>query len=175
MTNQVRLSSLLGLAAAIGIAALPASADPILSVSTSTILLTPTTTTIQFDVDPNDTPLSAFVLNLSALATGLEIVSIQAEPGFFSSGPALNGSNYEAGFGGFFFPDRSTPFTVGTVTVEGFTSGTPLVASGEWTDATPTVIAFGPLNVATVVPEPNSLSLLSLGLLALALHRRVLR
>jgi hypothetical protein len=170
--------SLLGLATGILIAAPPASADPILSVSTSTILLDPDTTTIQFDVvSDGTTSLIGLLINLSGLATGLEILSIQSlHPDIATSGPGLLGGDSVAGFvdtggGAFVFPGISTSFAVGTVTVVGFTPGTPLVASGTFTDSGFNEIEIA-MTVATVVPEPKSSALLALGLLALAVQRR---
>jgi hypothetical protein len=155
--------------------ALPAAAAPILNVAPSLISLSATQTVITFDVDPNGTALSAVVINLSALASGLQIVSIQSPDAEISaSGPALVGSDYQAGFVGTFLFDRSSPFTVGTVTVEGFTVGTPLVVAGNFTDSAFSDIFFGPFTVATVTatPEPTSAALLSLGLLVLGARPR---
>jgi hypothetical protein len=148
-----------------------------LSVTPSTIPLAPTQTVITFEVDPNGTPLVGLLLNLSALASGLEIVGIDSlDVDIIFSGPSLVGGDYVAGFAGNFFPDRTTPFIVGTVTVQGFTPGTPLVASGNFTDSGFNDIPIGPSNVAVVeAPEPKGIALLSLGLLALAAHRRGLR
>jgi hypothetical protein len=160
-------------AAVLLVLAIPASGAPILSATPSTIALSPTQTVITFAVDPNDTPLAALVFNLSALASGLEIVGIQSlDAQIITSGPALVGGDYLAGFAGTFFPDRSAPFTVGTVTVEGLTPGTPLVLSGNFTDSSFNDIPVGPSDVAIVMPEPTALALLSLGLLGLALMRR---
>jgi hypothetical protein len=157
------------------LSALPAAAAPILTVSPSSIDLSPTQTVLTFEVDPNGTPVSTLLFNLSCLALGAEIVGIQsAEPGIINvSGPALVGGDYQASFSGFFFPDRIAGFTVGTVTVEGFTLGTPLVLNGEFTDALFNTILIGPTNVAVVgVPEPGTAPLVLLGLLGLAALRR---
>src|SRR4029450_584137 len=122
-------------------------------------------TVITFDVDPNGTPLSAVLINLSSLASGLAMLSIlTSDPDVVTSDPTLVGSDYHAGFVATFDFDRSSPFTVGTLTVEGLTAGTPLVASGNYTDSGFNDIFFGPSDVATVVPEPGSAGLLSLGL-----------
>lgn len=157
------------------LAALPAAADPILSVTPSSIDLAPTQTVLTFAVDPNGTLVSTLLFNLSSVASGLGIVGIQsAEPGIITvSGPMLVGGDYQASFSAFFFPDRIASFTVGTVTVEGFTSGTPLVLRGEFTDALFNTILIDPTNVALVgVPEPGTAALVSLGLLGLAALRR---
>jgi hypothetical protein len=156
------------------LAALPAAATPILTLTPSAIAQSPTQTVLTFDVDPNGTPVSTLLFNLSSLATDLEIMGIQsAEPGtIIVSGPALVGSDYQASFSAFFFPDRVDSFTVGTLTVEGFTPGTPLVLSGEFTDPLFNTIAIGPTNIAVVmVPEPGTATLVSLGLLGLAFRR----
>lgn len=169
-------NSALGALLALLLLPLPASAVPLLTWSTSSIALSPTTTDITFDVDPNGTPLAGVTLYLSALATGLEIVSIQSSDAeIATSGPALNSGNYEASFVGGFLVDRSGPFTVGTVTVEGFTPGTPLVLLGTsyYLDAGFSVIPIPQQDVATVAtPEPTSAALLSLGILVLAGLRR---
>ena len=163
---------LLGVVCSLGLA-LPASAAPILNVSTASIAQSPTQTVITFSVDPNGTPLSGLLLNFSALASGLEIVAIASlDPSVLASGPSLSGSDWVAGFSGIFFPDRSLPFTVGTLTLEGFVSGTPLVASGNFTDSLFVDIPIGPSTVAVVTPEPHSASLLALGIALLALGRR---
>jgi len=152
--------------------ALPASAAPILNMTTSSIALSPTQTSITFSVDPNGTPLAAIVVNLSSLASGLQIVSIASlDAEIFTSGPSLGG-DLAGFFGGPFALDRTLPFDLGTVTLEGFTAGTPLVAGGNFTDSTLSDIFFGPTSGATVVPEPTTSSLLCLGLLALAVRRR---
>lgn len=168
-----RSSFLAAAAMLVGLAS-PASAAPILNVTPGTIADSPAQTVLTFEVDPNGTALSAMVLNLSALSSGLQIVSIQSLDGeVATSGPALNPPNYEASFSGLFFSgDRVASFTVGTVTVEGFTSGTPLVVSGNFTDSSFNDIPIGPTNVAVVAPEPASAALLALGILALASARR---
>jgi hypothetical protein len=61
---------------------------------------------------------------------------------------------------------------VGTLTVAGFAPGTPLVASGNYTDGTFNVLLFGPTIVATVVPEPGTAALIGLGFALLATRRR---
>jgi hypothetical protein len=153
------------------LAALPAAATPILTVTPSAIAKSPTQTVLTLDVDPNGTPLSTLLFNVSSLATGLEIVGIQsAEPGtILVSGPALVGTDYRASFSGFFFPDRVAPFSVGTLTAQGFTPGTPLVLEGEYTDSLFDTIPIGPTDIAVVTsPEPGTAALVSLGLLGLA-------
>ena len=155
--------------------ALPAAAAPILTVAPSSIDFSPTQTVLTFEVDPNGTPLSSLLFNFSSLATGVEIVDIvSAEPGIINvSGPALVGGDYQASFSALFFPDRIASFTVGTLTVEGFTLDSPLVLSGEFTDSFFNTIPIGPTNVALVgVPEPGTAALLSLGLLGVAALRR---
>jgi hypothetical protein len=157
------------------LAALPAAAAPILSVTPSSIELSPTQTVLTFDVDPNGTAISTLLFNLSSLASGLEIVGIvSAEPGIISvSGPSLVGGDFQASFSAFFFPDRVASFSVGSVTVEGFIPGTPLVLSGEFTDSLFQTIVISPTNVAIVgVPEPGTAVLVSLGLIGLAALRR---
>jgi hypothetical protein len=164
---------LLAVVSSLGLS-LPASAAPILNVSTSAIADSPTQTVITFSVNPNGTPLAGLVLNFWALASGLEIVDIaSSEPGIIlESGPALAGSDWVAGFAGNFFPDRSAPFTLGTLTLEGFVPGTPLVASGNFTDSGFNDILIGPSNVAIVTPEPQSAALLAFGIALLAFGRR---
>jgi hypothetical protein len=157
------------------LAAFPTAAAPILTVSPSSIDFSPTQTLLTFEVDPNGTPVSTLLFNLSCLASGAEIVDIQsAEAGIMNvSGPALVGGDYQASFSAFFLPDRAAGFTVGTLTMEGFTLGTPLVLSGEFTDAFFNTIPIGPMNVAVVsVPEPRTAVLVSLGLFGLAALRR---
>ena len=157
------------------LATLPAVAAPILTVTPSSIGLSPTQNVLTFDVDPNGTEISTLLFNLSSLASGLEIVGIQsAEPGIIIvSGPSLVGSEYQASFSAFFFPDRVASFTVGTLTVEGLTLGTPLVLSGEFTDSLFNTIVINPTNVAVVgVPEPGTAALVALGLVGLAALRR---
>lgn len=157
------------------LAALPAAAAPILTVTPSTINLSPTQTVLTFEVDPNGTPVSTLLFNLSSLETDIEIVGIaSAEPGIINvSGPALVGGQYQASFSGFFFPDRVANFSVGTLTVEGLTPGGPLVLSGEFTDSLFNTIPIAPTNVAVVgTPEPATAPLFSLGLLGLAALRR---
>ena len=160
------------LTALLALLALPASAAPILSVTPSTIDLSPTQTVLTFSVDPSDTPLAAMLLNLSSLASGLQIVSIQSlDPDVATAGPTLGPTDYQATFSALFPVDRSATFTIGSVTVEGLTPGTPLEVSGNWTDSGFNDMAFGPTNVATVVPEPASVGLLTLGLLLLRARR----
>ena len=157
------------------LAALPAATAPILTVTPSSIELSPTQTVLTLEVDPNGTPVSTLLFNLSSLATDVEIVSsLSAEPGIINvSGPSLVGGEYQASFSAFFFPDRVASFIVGTVTVEGFTPGGPLVLSGEFTDAFFNTIPIGPTNVAVVgTPEPATAILFSLGLLGLVALRR---
>lgn len=173
----MRKWALVALAAWLGLVAIPASADPILDVTPSTIDLSPSLTVITLQVDPADTPLSALVLTLSGLASGLEIVGIAPlDPFIFTSGPTLTGGNWEASFGGFFPTDRTGSFAIGTVTVRGLTPGTDLVLTGDWTGPGPGFpsILIPPTIVGTVVstPEPTTGALLSLGLLALAGWRR---
>lgn len=166
--------SILG-AVSLVLAALSAAAAPILTVTPSLIDFSPTQTVLTFEVDPNGTPVSTLLFNVSSFATDIEIVSIvSAEPGIIiASGPALVGGDYQASLSAFFFPDRSASFTVGTLTVEGFTLGSPLVLSGEFTDSLLNTIPIGPTNVAFVgVPEPRTAALLSLGLLGVAALRR---
>jgi hypothetical protein len=68
------------------LAALPAAAAPILTVAPSSIELSPTQTVLALEVDPNGTPVSTLLFNLSSLATGIEIVNIlSAEPGIISA------------------------------------------------------------------------------------------
>ena len=163
---------LLAVVCSLGLA-FPAAAAPLLGVSTASIAESPTQTVITFSVDPNGTDLSGLVLNFSALASGLEIVAIASLDGqIATSGPAPVSGDWVAGFGGTFLVDRSAPFTVGTLTLEGFVSGTPLVASGNFTDSLFNDIPIGPSNVAVVTPEPHSASLLALGFALLALGRR---
>jgi hypothetical protein len=157
-------------------AALPATADPILTVTPSAdVALSPTQTVLTFQVDPNDLPLAGLLFNFSALASGLQIVAIQSLDGDVEAfGPSTNAGQSQASFVGTFTPDRSVPFTVGSVTVEGFTAGTALVLSGNWTGGAPTFPepSIGPLDVAVVVPEPASVLLLAQGLLLLGLRRQ---
>jgi hypothetical protein len=162
-------------AALLLLAAFPAAAAPILTVTPSSIDLSPTQTLLTFEVDPNGTAVSTLLFNLSSLETDVEIVGItSAEPGFINvSGPALVGGQYQASFSGFFFPERLASFSVGTLAVEGFTPNGPLVLNGEFTDALFNTYPIGPTNVAVVgVPEPATALLFSLGLLGLAALRR---
>lgn len=170
-------------AALIVLTGIPAAAAPILTVTPGSIAQSPTQTVLNFDVDPNGTPVSTLLFNLSSDAAGLEIVGIQsAEPGnILVSGPAIAGSEFQASFSAFFFPDRVDSFAVGTLTVEGLIGGTPLVLNGEFTDPSFNTISIGPSNVSFVaMPEPNTAILVSLGLLFLgsrrpasrAIHRR---
>jgi len=165
-------------AALIVLAGFPAAAAPILTVTPSSIAESPTQTVLTFDVDPNGTPVSTLLFNLSSIAAGLEIVGIQsAEPGtIVVSGPAIMGSEFQASFSAFFFPDRVDSFAVGTLTVEGLIAGTPLVLNGEFTDPLFNTISIGPENVAIVaMPEPNTVTLVSLGLLGLGFRSSALR
>ena len=155
--------------------ALPVAAAPILTVTPSSIDLSPAQTLLTFEVDPNGTPVSTLLFNLSSLETDVEIVGIDsAEPGIINvSGPALAGGQYQASFSAFFFPDRVVSFEVGTLTVEGLTPGGPLVLNGEFTDALFNTYPIGPTDVAVVsTPEPATAVLFSLGLLGLAALRR---
>jgi hypothetical protein len=155
--------------------ALRGAAAPILTVTPSAIDLSPTQTLLTFEVDPNGTPVSTLLFNLSSLETDVEIVSVtSAEPGIINvSGPALAGGQYQASFSGFFFPERVASFSVGTLTVEGLTPGGPLVLSGEFTDALFNTYPIGPTSVAAVsTPEPATAILFSLGLLGLVALRR---
>ena len=142
------------------------SADPILTVLPDEIELSPTTTVVTVVVDPNDTPLSAVVLNFSSLASGLEMLAVTpTDAEITSSGPALNGDDWEGGFVGGFEQDRTQQFEVGTLTLEGFESETPLVLTGNYTDRDFNDILIDPTDVAFVVPEPatSALQLAALG------------
>jgi hypothetical protein len=163
------------MAALLVLMALPAAAAPILTVTPSSIDLSPTQTLLTFEVDPNGTPVSTLLFNLSSLETDVEIVGIaSAEPGIINvSGPVLAGGQYQASFSAFFFPERVLSFGVGTLTVEGLTPGGPLVLSGEFTDALFNTYPIGPTDVAAVsTPEPATALLFGLGLLGLIALRR---
>src|SRR5262245_38552297 len=137
--------------------ALPASALPLLTWAPSSIALTPGTTTIQFDVDPNGTPLSGVTLYFSGLAAGLHIVSAQTTDPDFSPSWGSSPPNEEASFLGGFATDRTLPFTVGTLTVEGLTPGTQLelLGTSSFTDSGFNDIPISQQIVAIVgVPEP---------------------
>lgn len=169
------LALALALATSLLLASLPATADPILSVTPSAdVALSPTQTVLTFQVDPNDLPLAGLVFNFSALASGLTIVAIQSlDVDVEAFGPSTSAGQSQASFVGDFTPDRSAPFTVGTVTVEGFTAATALVLSGSWTGGGPSFPEppIGPQGVAVVVPEPSTALVLAQGLLLLALAR----
>jgi hypothetical protein len=145
---------------------------PLLSVTPSTIPLSPTQIVLDFDVDPNGTPLAGVTFFLESLAAGLEIVDVQGGDAEILGSSGLNGGNYEGSFIGVFGSDRSAPFSVGTVTLEGLTPGTPLVllGSSSFLDSGFNDIFIGPLNVANVVstPEPGTAALLGLGIAGLA-------
>jgi len=165
------MSRSISLAIILLVAALPAAADPILTVTPSSVALSPTQTVLTFEVDPNGTEVSTLLFNVTALASGLEIVAIgSAEPGIINtSGPTLASGEYQASFSAFFFPERLTSFVVGTLIVEGFTLGTPLEVSGEFTDSLFNTYVIPLTSVAVVgAPEPGTASLVSLGLVALA-------
>jgi hypothetical protein len=151
-----------------------ALAAPMLTATPSSIALAQTMITI--NVDPNGSDVSGLQVTLSALTTGLPILAIgSTDPVYFLSGPTANGPNTEAGFIGVFPSDRSTPFTVGTLTVSGITAGTPLMAQGTFTvfDASGlNDLLFGPITVATVVPEPGTAALIGLGFALLVALRR---
>ena len=163
----MRLSIFAGLSAAW--LALPAAAAPILEVSPSTIADSPTQTVITITVNPNGTDLAGITLNFSALASGLQIDAINSlDAEIETSGPVLSSGDWLASFGGIFDINRSASFVVGTLTLEGFTSGTPLVLSGSLTDSFFNDLVIGPTSVAVVTPEPSSAALLGLGLAGLA-------
>ena len=157
-----------------------ALAAPILTVTTSSIELAPPQTVItfgvDFDADPALTPVSAIVLNLSSLTSGLQILAIASlDPAIGTSGPAPSGADTVAGFSGGFITDRIAPFAVGTLTVAGLTPGTPLVAEGNFTVFNGSGfndLVFGPTNVATVVPEPGTAALVGLGFALLVALRQ---
>lgn len=143
-----------------------AQADPILSVTPSEIALSPTETTLAISVDPADTLLAGFVLNFSAMTSGIELVSIDTA---FSS--TFDPQNGLAGFAGTFGVDQADPFEVGLLTVRGLMLGAQLflTANSNYTDAEfMDLPAGGPAPVATVVPEPTALALMALGTLGLA-------
>jgi hypothetical protein len=142
-------------ATVIGIAlASAASAEPILTVVPDVIPHSPTVVTVE--VDPNGTPLSGVLLNFSSLASGLEMIDVVAtDVEIESSGPAQEGANYEGSFGGAFDIDKTLPFEVGTLELEGFVDTTPLVLTGEYIGSGPEFVGIpiDPTDVA-VVPEP---------------------
>jgi hypothetical protein len=152
-----RLPSLSITIAAILIAS-ESSASPTLMLSTPSIALSPTETMITITVDPNGTPLSALVLNFSGLATELTILDpvTPIEPGIEASGPTLLGDVWLADFAGAFLSDRTLPFEVGTLILEGFVPGGLLVLEGNYTDASFVDFPILPMSVAHVVPEPES-------------------
>jgi hypothetical protein len=149
------------------------SADPILTPSTDQIATSPTQTVISFEVDTNGTPLSALILSFSSLASGLTMLAVSptdAEIG--SSGPSLSGGDWIGSLGGTFTVDRTGLILVGSLTLEGLVHGTPLLVTGSYTDDFFVTIPITPMNIAFVVPEPDSLVLLGLGLVALASRGR---
>ena len=148
-------------------------ADPILTPpgqppTPDDIALSPTeTTTIVFNVDPIDTPLSSFVLNFSAPTSGIELVSIDST---FS--PTLDPANGLAGFAGTFGVDQTAPFEVGSLTVRGLLPGAQIIlsANSNYTDSEfMDIPAGGPTPVAMVIPEPSALGLIGLGTFGLVL------
>jgi len=151
-----------------------ASAAPIIRASTDSIALSDSTT-ISFEVDTNDTTLAGLQLVFTALATGLTIEAVQrTDDAITAIGPALDAGMWQATLQGFFSPARlpGTTIQVGTVTVRGLEPGTPLVLTAELTPLVGDPIVMGPDAVATVVPEPRTVSLVALGVAALAIAGR---
>ena len=175
MNRYLVRSPALGALLALLFLALPASALPLVTWAPSSIALTPGTTTIQFDINPNGTPLSGVTLYFSGLSADLHIVSAQTTDPDFSASSGQIPPNDVASFVGGFASDRTLPFTVGTLTVEGLAPGTQLdlLGTSSFTDGGFNDIPISQQVVATVgVPEPASAVLLGLGLVALVGRRR---
>ena len=153
----------------------PAGAAPVLDVTPTAVALSPTQTLLTLRVDPNGTALTSLVFDLSALASGLEIVAAASlAPDVVAEAPSLSGGDWIAGFTALFAGERTAPFDVGTLTLEGLVAGTPLVLSGGYTGAAPGFadLPVAPSAIATVVPEPAAGALLAQGLLLLAARGR---
>jgi hypothetical protein len=114
-------------------------------------------TVVTVEVDPNGTPLAGVLLNFSSLASGLEILEVVAtDVEIESSGPAQEGDNWEGSFGGAFDFNKTMPFEVGTLTLEGFVDTTPLVLTGEFLAFVDDELVDIPIDLTdvAVVPEP---------------------
>jgi hypothetical protein len=127
-------------------------------------------TALTLTVDPNGTPLSAFVLNFAVDPSGIELVSFTSS--FSSSFDPVSGL---FGVAGSFGTDQEDPFEIGTLELFGLSAGTELIltAGSNYTDAGYNDILVGPLTVGAVVPEPATGLLVALGTLALAAARRL--
>lgn len=100
-----------------------ARAEIIITVTPDVIELSPPSTVLQFDVDPNGEEIAAIVINLSSLVSGLQMINIiSLDPEITTSGPLNTPPWSLASFRDTFVASRTTPFTVGTVEAEGLTS-----------------------------------------------------
>jgi hypothetical protein len=134
------------------------------------------TTDITFSVNPDGMSLRSFVLDFSVVPSEIELVDVGAGSCWVSASFATSCDPVTGQFGvvGSFATDQTTPFTLGTVRLQGLVPEALLYGpGGHWTDGDSVewqIRSWGGL--ASVVPEPGTLTLLALGMLPLAASGR---
>lgn len=104
-----------------------------------------TTTAISVSIDPNGFVMGAFLLKFTVVPADINLVSVTGASGISASGSA-GGSQFS--FGAAFPTNQTSPFSVGTITVQGCTGGAQMTLSQQtYTDGD----TFEDTNVTTPV------------------------